>query len=148
MDGAEPEDWPPGNGEIGKCEAGLLPDWEPRDEERPWSPDAQGAPGKEGWGEAVPWGMPTGRARTPALGMTKELREGVPDLEGPLKADWMGLLLPLPPPCRAMAWACCSLKNAPAGLFMDGWLDSPELGLGLGALCMFGVERPGVCEGV
>lgn len=101
--------------------------------------------------------MPRGRARTPELGMTRELREGVPDLEGPLKAEGMGLLLPLPPPCRAMAWACCSLKNTPAGLLIGDWLDNPDVGFGLGAgevagklltLCMPGVERPGVCEGV
>lgn len=95
--------------------------------------------------------MPTGRARTAELGITRELREGVPEREGPLKAEGTGLLLPLPPPCRAMELACCSLKKP--GLLMVAWEESPGEGLGLGAAgatgnpptpCMLGVERPGV----
>lgn len=98
-----------------------------------------------------------GRARTAELGITRELREGVPEREGPLKAEGTGLLLPLPPPCRAMELACCSLNKAPAGLLMAAWEVGPGEGLGLGAAgitgnplttCMLGVERPGVREGI
>lgn len=93
VDGVEIPDWAPGKGERAeKCEA----DWEPRAEVRPWCPDT--LLGREGCGEAVPWGVPIGLERTPELGITRELREGVPDLDGPLKAEGMGLLLPLPPP--------------------------------------------------
>lgn len=99
--------------------------------------------------------MPTGRERTAELGITRELREGVPEREGPLKAEGTGLLLPLPPPCRAMELACWSLKKA--GLLMAAWEVSPGEGLGLGAAgaagnppttCMLGVERPGVREDI
>lgn len=67
-------------------------------------------PGKLDCGEGEPWAIPTGRARTAELGITRELREGVPEREGPLNAEGTGLLLPLPPPCRAMELVCCSLK--------------------------------------
>lgn len=49
------------------------------------------------------------------MGMASELREGVPEREGPLKAEGTGLLPPLFAPCPrwAIALMCCSLpKNA------------------------------------
>lgn len=113
--------------------------------------------GKEDCGEAAPWAMPMGRTRTAELGINRELREGVLEREGPLKAEGTGLLLPLPPPCRAMELACCSLNKAPAGLLMAAWEVSPGEGLGLGAAgatgnpptpCMLGVERPEVREDI
>lgn len=102
----------PGNGEAddsegkaprpGKeCGPGLAAAWGPRADDRPCSPAMAAGLGSEAWGEAAEGPRPRERASAAVLGTTSELREGVPERDGPLKAEGTGLLLPLP--CRDRA---------------------------------------------
>lgn len=101
---------------------------------------------RETWGAAPGCDRPRERARAACAepGPTRELTDGVPERDVPLKADGTGLLLPLPPPG-------CRLRTPAAA--MAAWTCAEWTGEGLGLrpgveqFGIAGVDDPGARDG-